>query len=55
MGSKRWSRTEFRDELKTRFGHLLSDDEGISLREARRDIDGLTRAQLEEIYESAKD
>ena len=55
MGSKRWSRTEFRDELKTRFGHLLSDDEGISLREARRDIDGLTRAQLDEIYESAKD
>lgn len=32
----------------------MSDEEGISLREARRDVGGLTREQLEEIYESVK-
>jgi len=52
--TKRWSRTAFRDELKTKFGHLLADEEGISLREARHDIGALSREQLEQIYESAK-
>lgn len=52
MKPKRWSRTAFREELKTRFGHLLAGEEGISLREARRDVGGISREQLEEIYES---
>ncbi|MGE5489614.1 MAG: hypothetical protein ACM3ZB_17485 [bacterium] len=52
MKPKRWSRTAFREKLKTKFAHVLAGEEGISLREARRDLDGISREQLEDIYES---
>lgn len=52
--TKRWSSKEWRDELTAKFGHLLADEEGISLREAHRDLKGMSRDQLRDIYESVK-
>jgi hypothetical protein len=51
VDSKRWSCQEFRDELKAKFAHLLSGEEGISLREARGDLQRLSQTQLREIYD----
>lgn len=52
--TKRWSSKEWRDELTAKFVHLLADEEGISLREARRDLKGLSRDQLRDIYDLAE-